>query len=73
MEEQEFNNVYAIPANFTDSGKLFGGMCAPAKALDLESYFAWLEAAEATRAQYRAGKITKEEALRRFDRGSGIP
>ena len=26
MEEQEFNNVYAIPANFTDSGKLFGGM-----------------------------------------------
>ena len=49
------------------------GMCASAKALDLESYFAWLEAAEATRAQYRAGKITKEEALRRFDRGSGIP
>jgi hypothetical protein len=43
------------------------GMCAPAKALDLESYFAWLEAAEANRAQYRAGKITKEEALRRLD------
>ena len=26
MEEKEFNNVYAIPANYTDSGKLFGGM-----------------------------------------------
>lgn len=43
------------------------GMCAPSKALDLESYFAWLEAAEANRAQYRAGKITKEEALHRLD------
>ena len=26
MEEKEYNNVYAIPANYTDSGKLFGGM-----------------------------------------------
>jgi hypothetical protein len=26
MEDREFNNVYAIPANYTDSGKLFGGM-----------------------------------------------
>ena len=26
MDEQEFNNVYAIPANYTDSGKLLGGM-----------------------------------------------
>jgi len=26
LEEKEFNNVYAIPANYTDSGKLFGGM-----------------------------------------------
>jgi hypothetical protein len=26
MDEREFNNVYAIPANYTDSGKLFGGM-----------------------------------------------
>jgi hypothetical protein len=26
MEEKEFSNVYAIPANYTDSGKLFGGM-----------------------------------------------
>lgn len=26
MEEKEYNNVYAIPANYTDSGKLMGGM-----------------------------------------------
>ncbi|MDR1204338.1 MAG: hypothetical protein LBL26_02510 [Peptococcaceae bacterium] len=26
MEEQEYSNVYAIPANYTDSGKFFGGM-----------------------------------------------
>ena len=26
MESAEFNNVYAIPANYTDSGKLLGGM-----------------------------------------------
>ncbi len=26
MDDREFNNVYAIPANYTDSGKLFGGM-----------------------------------------------
>lgn len=26
MEEKEFSNVYAIPANYTDSGKLLGGM-----------------------------------------------
>ena len=26
MEEKEFNNIYAIPANYTDSGKLLGGM-----------------------------------------------
>lgn len=25
-EEKEFSNVYSIPANYTDSGKLFGGM-----------------------------------------------
>ena len=34
MEDQEFNNVYAIPANFTDSGKLFGGMIAPRNAIE---------------------------------------
>lgn len=26
MEEKDFSNIYAIPANFTDSGKIFGGM-----------------------------------------------
>jgi len=26
MDDREFNNVYAIPANYTDSGKLMGGM-----------------------------------------------
>ena len=26
MEEREYTNIYAIPANYTDSGKLFGGM-----------------------------------------------
>ncbi len=26
MEEKEYSNVYAIPPNYTDSGKLFGGM-----------------------------------------------
>ena len=25
-EEREFNNVYTIPPNYTDSGKLLGGM-----------------------------------------------
>ena len=26
MDDKEYNNVYAIPPNYTDSGKLFGGM-----------------------------------------------
>lgn len=26
MNEKEIRNIYAIPANYTDSGKLFGGM-----------------------------------------------
>lgn len=26
LKEEEYDNVYAIPANYTDSGKLFGGM-----------------------------------------------
>ena len=26
MDDKEYNNVYAIPANYTDSGKLLGGM-----------------------------------------------
>lgn len=26
LDDKEYSNVYAIPANYTDSGKLFGGM-----------------------------------------------
>lgn len=26
MDEKEYSNVYSIPANYTDSGKLLGGM-----------------------------------------------
>lgn len=26
MEEKEYSNIYAIPANYTDSGKILGGM-----------------------------------------------
>lgn len=26
MDEKEISNIYAIPANYTDSGKLLGGM-----------------------------------------------
>lgn len=26
IDEQEYNNVYIIPANYTDAGKLFGGL-----------------------------------------------
>jgi len=26
MEDKEYSNLYAIPANYTDSGKLLGGM-----------------------------------------------
>ena len=29
MDDREFNNVYAIPANYTDSGKLMGGLLEP--------------------------------------------
>ena len=34
MEEQEINNVYAIPANYTDSGKILGGMVEPRNAIE---------------------------------------
>ena len=43
MEE---NNVYAIPANYTDSGKLLGGMIAPRNAVEtvlLVVLFGYLE------------------------------
>lgn len=34
LDEKEYNNVYAIPANYTDSGKIFGGMLEPRNALE---------------------------------------
>lgn len=26
MDEKDYDNIYAIPANYTDAGKLFGGL-----------------------------------------------
>lgn len=34
MEEKEYNNIYAIPANYTDSGKILGGMLEPRNAVE---------------------------------------
>ena len=34
MEEKEYSNVYAIPANYTDSGKLLGGMVETSNAIE---------------------------------------
>lgn len=34
MDEKETSNVYAIPANYTDSGKIFGGMLEPRNAVE---------------------------------------
>ena len=34
MEEKGYSNVYAIPANYTDSGKLLGGMVEPRNAVE---------------------------------------
>lgn len=34
MEEKEFNTTFAIPANYTDSGKIFGGMLEPRNAIE---------------------------------------
>ena len=34
MEEKEYSNVYAIPANYTDSGKLLGGMVETRNAIE---------------------------------------
>jgi hypothetical protein len=34
MENKENENNYVIPANYTDSGKLFGGMVAPRNAAE---------------------------------------
>ena len=34
MEDKEISNIYAIPANYTDSGKLLGGMVEPRNAVE---------------------------------------
>ncbi len=34
LEEKEYSNVYAIPANYTDSGKILGGMLEPRNAVE---------------------------------------
>jgi hypothetical protein len=34
MDEHEYSNVYAIPPNYTDSGKLFGGMMETRNAIE---------------------------------------
>lgn len=34
MEERETDKLYAIPANYTDSGRLFGGMLAVRNAIE---------------------------------------
>ena len=34
MGEKEYSNIYAIPANYTDSGKILGGMLEPRNAVE---------------------------------------
>lgn len=34
METPELNNVFSIPANYTDSGKILGGMLEPRNAVE---------------------------------------
>lgn len=34
MDDREYSNVYAIPANYTDSGKILGGMLEPRNAIE---------------------------------------
>lgn len=34
MDEKEYSNIYAIPANYTDSGKLLGGMLETRNAIE---------------------------------------
>lgn len=34
MDDKEFNNVFSIPANYTDSGKILGGMLEPRNAVE---------------------------------------
>ena len=45
MEEHEHGNVYAIPANYTDSGKILGGMLEPRNAIEngfRQQCFLWI-------------------------------
>ncbi len=37
MEEKEYSNVYAIPANYTDSGKILSGMLEARNAIEAGS------------------------------------
>ncbi len=34
MDEKEHENIFAIPANYTDSGKILGGMLEPRNAIE---------------------------------------
>ena len=34
MEDKEYDTTFAIPANYTDSGKIFGGMLEPRNAVE---------------------------------------
>ena len=34
MEDREYSNIYAIPANYTDSGKILGGMLETRNAIE---------------------------------------
>lgn len=34
MDDKEFNNVFSIPANYTDSGKILAGMLEPRNAVE---------------------------------------
>jgi len=34
MDDNDYNNIYAIPANYTDSGKLLGGMLETRNAIE---------------------------------------
>lgn len=34
MNDREYENIYAIPSNYTDSGKLLGGMIEPRNAIE---------------------------------------
>lgn len=34
LDEKEYSNIFAIPANYTDSGKILGGMLEPRNAVE---------------------------------------